>query len=80
MLRSLNGSGKLHATVCMMLLELNQETGIYRFGFRYRVRKYFQDRVNGDTRNFSWGTWIPNLLFDLNVSSNTNKINAPVEC
>ena len=52
---------------------LNQETGIERFGFKYRVRKYFRGRVNGDTRNFSWGTWIPNLLLDLNVSSNTNK-------
>ena len=29
--------------------------------------------INGDTRNFWCGTWIQNLLLDLNVSSNTNK-------
>ena len=58
----------------MILLDLNHESVYrYRFGFRYRVQKCFRGRVNSDTRNFWWGTWIPNLLLDLNFSSNTNK-------
>ena len=34
--------------------------------------------INGDTRNFWCGTWIQNLLLDLNVSSNTNKCTSRV--